>query len=140
MQHYIAPFAITAILIIMDYGTGVSNAIMHNQMSSEKMRNGLWHKFAYIIVICTAILIEWGAQWLDLGFGLPLVTPVLISIALIEITSILENCVKINPELKSNKVLNIFGEAQNGKTENNNKHDTRYNNHDNSANHDREEY
>ena len=117
MQHYIAPFAITAILIIMDYGTGVANAIMHNQMSSEKMRNGLWHKFSYIIVICTAILIEGGAQWLDLGFNLPLVTPVLISIALIEITSILENCVKINPELKTYKVLNIFNKSQDEKTD-----------------------
>lgn len=117
MQHYIAPFAITAILIIMDYGTGVANAIMHNQMSSEKMRNGLWHKFAYIVVICTASLIEWGSQWLDLGFSLPLVTPVLISIALIEITSILENCVKINPELKTYKVLNIFNKSQDEKTD-----------------------
>lgn len=117
MQHYIAPFAITAILMIMDYGTGVANAIMHNQMSSEKMRNGLWHKFAYIVVICTTILIEWGAQWIDLGFDLPLVTPVLISVALIEITSILENCVKINPELKAYKVLNIFSKSQDGKTD-----------------------
>ena len=117
MQHYIVPFAITAIFIIMDYGTGVANAIMHNQMSSEKMRNGLWHKFAYIIIICTAVLIEWGAQWLDLGFELPLVAPVLVSIALIEITSILENCVKINPELKTYKVLNIFSKSQDEKTD-----------------------
>lgn len=117
MQHYIAPFAITAIFIIMDYGTGVANAIMHNQVSSEKMRNGLWHKFAYIVVICTAVLIEWGTQWLDLGFELPLVAPVLVSIALIEITSILENCVKINPELKAYKVLNIFGKNQDEKTD-----------------------
>ena len=117
MQHYIAPFAITATLMIMDYGTGVANAIMHNQMSSEKMRNGLWHKFAYIVVICTAVLIEWGAQWLDLGFSFPLVTPVLVSIALIEITSILENCVKINPELKAYKVLNIFSKSQDEKTD-----------------------
>lgn len=117
MKHYIAPFAITAILMIMDYGTGIANAIMHNQMSSEKMRNGLWRKFAYIIVICTTILIEWGTQWLDLGFDLPLVAPVLISIALIEITSILENCVKINPELKAYKVLNIFSKSQDGKTD-----------------------
>lgn len=117
MKHYIVPFAITAIFIIMDYGTGVANAIMHNQISSEKMRNGLWHKFAYIIVICTAALIEWGAQWLDLGFELPLVAPVLVSIVLIEITSILENCVKINPELKAYKVLNIFGKSQDEKTD-----------------------
>ena len=115
MQYYIVPFAITAIFIIMDYGTGVANAIMHNQISSEKMRNGLWHKFAYIVVICTAVLIEWGTQWLDLGFKLPLVTPVLISIDLIEITSILENCVKINPELKAYKVLNIFSKSQDEK-------------------------
>lgn len=117
MQHYMVPFAITTIFIIMDYGTGVANAIMHNQMSSEKMRNGLWHKFAYIVVICTAVLIEWGAQWIDLGFELPLVAPVLISITLIEITSILENCVKINPELKAYKVLNIFGKSQDEKTD-----------------------
>lgn len=117
MQQYIVPFVITAIFIIIDYGTGVANAIMHNQMSSEKMRNGLWHKFAYIVVICTAVLIEWGTQWLDLGFELPLVTPVLISIALIEITSILENCVKINPELKDHKVLNIFSKNQNEKAD-----------------------
>lgn len=122
MQHYIAPFMITGSFILMDYGTGVANAIMHNQMSSGKMRNGLWHKFAYIIVISTAFLIEYGTQWLELGFNLPIVAPVLVSICLIEITSILENCIKINPELKSNKVLNIFSEAQNGKTDNDNKH------------------
>lgn len=81
------------------------------------MRNGLWHKFAYIVVICTAGLIEWGTQWLDLGFELPLVAPVLVSIALIEITSILENCVKINPELKAYKVLNIFSKSQDEKTD-----------------------
>lgn len=122
MKQYIAPFAITAIFIIIDYGTGVANAIMHNQVGSEKMRNGLWHKFAYIVVICTAVLIEWGTQWLDLGFELPLVAPVLISIALIEITSILENCVKINPELKAYKVLNIFSKSQNEKADNDRKH------------------
>lgn len=122
MKHYIAPLAITAIFIIMDYGTGVANAIMHSQVSSEKMRNGLWHKFAYIVVICTAVLIEWGAQWLDLGFKLPLAAPVLISIALIEITSILENCVKINPELKAYKVLNIFNKSQDEKADNDHKY------------------
>lgn len=122
MQHYIMPFIITATFVLIDYGTGIANAIMHNQISSEKMRNGLWHKFAYIIVISTAFLVEYGAKWLELGFNLPVVTPVLVSICLIEITSILENCIKINPELKSNKVLNIFSEAQNGKTDNNNKH------------------
>ena len=112
----------TGVLIIGDYVSGMAKAIVQRNISSRIMRDGLWHKFAYIVVTCTAILIEWGSQWLDLGFDLPLVTPVLISIALIEITSILENCVKINPELKSNKVLNIFNEAQNGKTDNNNKH------------------
>lgn len=122
MQHYIAPLIITAAFILMDYGTGIANAIMHNQISSRKMRNGLWHKFAYVIVISTAFLIEYGSQWLELGFNPPIVTPVLISICLIEVTSILENCIKINPEIKSSKVLNIFSEAQNGKTDNNNKH------------------
>ena len=122
MQHYIMPFIVTAAFILIDYGTGIANAIMRNQISSEKMRNGLWHKFAYIVVVGTAFLIEYGSQWLELGFNLPVVTPVLVSICLIEVTSILENCTKISPELKKNKVLNIFSEAQNGKTENNNKH------------------
>lgn len=122
MKHYIAPLIITAAFIVMDYGTGVANAIMHNQVNSKEMRDGLWHKFSYVIVISTAFLIEYGELWLELGFNLPVVTPVLASICLIEVTSILENCIKINPELKSNKVLNTFSEAQNGKTEDSNKH------------------
>lgn len=134
MKHYIVPFIVTAVFIIMDYCTGIANATMHNQISSKIMRKGLWHKFSYIVVISTAFLIEYGSQWLELGFNLPIVTPVLVSVCLIEVTSILENCTKINPELKKNKVLNIFSEAQNEKI------NTWYNSHDNSTDHDREEH
>lgn len=99
---------IVFLLALIDYITGVVNAIMHGKLSSKKMRQGLGHKFTYLAIICVALIVEYGSDYINLGIGLPVFTPVCVGICLIEITSIIENCVKINPELSSSKILNIF--------------------------------
>lgn len=99
---------IVFLLTLIDYATGVVNAIMHGELSSERMRQGLGHKFAYLAVICVALIIEYGSDYINLGVNLPIFTPTCTGICLIEITSIMENCVKINPELSGSKILDIF--------------------------------
>ena len=95
-------------MALIDYITGVVNAIMHGELSSERMRQGLGHKFAYVAVIGVALIVEYGSGYINLGIELPVFIPVCVSICLIEITSIMENCVKINPELRDSNILNIF--------------------------------
>lgn len=106
--HELITVGIVFLLVLIDYVTGVVNAIMHGELSSERMRQGLGHKFTYLAVICVALIVEYGSDYINLGIELPVFLPVCAGICLIEITSILENCVKINPELSSSNILNIF--------------------------------
>lgn len=119
-MHELIISGIAFLLTVIDYVTGVVNAIMHSELSSEKMRQGLGHKFAYLTVICVALIVEHGSDYINLGIELPVFMPVCASICLIEITSIMENCAKINPELSKSNILNIF---KIDKKENNNKED-----------------
>ena len=106
--HELIIIGIVFLLVLIDYITGVVNAIMHGELSSKKMRQGLGHKFAYLAIICVALIVEYGSDYINLEIGLPVFTPICAGICLIEITSIIENCVKINPELSSSNILNIF--------------------------------
>lgn len=106
--HKLIVIGIVFLLVLIDYVTGLVNAIMHGELSSEKMRKGLGHKFAYLAIICVALIVEYGSDYINLGIELPVFMPVCTGICLIEITSIMENCVKINPELSDSNILNIF--------------------------------
>lgn len=106
--HELIVIGIVFLLVLIDYITGVVNAITHGKLSSEKMRQGLGHKFTYLVVICVALIVEYGSEYINLGIDLPVFIPVCAGICLTEITSIIENCVKINPELSSSNILNIF--------------------------------
>lgn len=115
--HELIVIGIVFLLVLIDYATGVVNAIMHGELSSEKMRQGLGHKFAYLAIICVALIIEYGSDYINLGIDLPTFIPVCGGVCLIEITSITENCVKINPELSNSNILDIFGTTPKHKKE-----------------------
>lgn len=119
-SYELIAIGIVFLLALIDYITGVVNAIMHSELSSKRMREGLGHKFTYLAVICVALIVEYGSDYINLGTELPVFTPVCASICLIEITSIIENCVKINPELSGSNILNILDID---KKENNGKED-----------------
>lgn len=106
--HKLIVIGIVFLLVLVDYATGVVNAIMHGELSSKKMRQGLGHKFAYLAIICVALIVEYGSGYINLGIELPVFMPVCAGICLIEVTSIMENCAKINPELNNSNILNIF--------------------------------
>jgi hypothetical protein len=64
------------------------------------MREGLFHKMALIIFIALAVFCDYGQQYLDIGFKLPITNAVLIYISIMEIGSCKENLNKMNPEIK----------------------------------------
>lgn len=115
--HELIIIGIVFLLVLIDYITGVVNAIMHGELSSEKMRQGLGHKFAYLAIICVALIVEYGSNYINLGIELPVFIPVCGGICLIEITSIMENCAKINPELSNSNILDIFNTTPKHKEE-----------------------
>ena len=73
--HELIIIGMVFLLALIDYITGIVNAIMHGELSSEKMRQGLGHKFTYLAVICVALIVEYGSNYINLGIDLPVFTP-----------------------------------------------------------------
>lgn len=91
-----------------DYITGVLKAIMQGNLSSQKMRGGLGHKLAYLILALTSRVLDMLNTHLSLGFPISVFTCIVTGICMIELTSIIENITAINPELKNAAFMNIF--------------------------------
>ena len=106
MDWHIA--AIVAAFVMMDLATGIMQAVANRALDSTKMRDGLWHKCGFILVVILAALVEWTMQFIDLGFTLPLFVPVCVFIILTEIVSIFENVCKLSPELADSKLARLF--------------------------------
>ena len=96
--------------ITTDYVTGVAKAIMQDNLSSKKMREGLGHKFAYIILVLVAWFIDEVNLHVDLGLPVSVFVCTVGGICLIELTSILENITVINPELADAPFMQIFAQ------------------------------
>lgn len=103
-------YEILAVLgfVTTDYITGIIGAIMHGNLSSAKMREGLGHKFTYLCIFFIAWFIDFEMKHIDIGFHSTLTPTVTIGIALIELSSIIENIGKINPELTQAEFMKIF--------------------------------
>lgn len=103
---------ITLAFIIFDFASGICKAYKAKNISSTIMREGLYHKGAYVGIIALAFLAQWGSAHMELGFTIPLTAAACAYISLTEITSILENLAELNPELKENPVFKIFDTAK----------------------------
>lgn len=100
---------ITAILIAMDYLSGIAAAASRGDLQSSKMREGLWHKLGEVGAILLAYLVAEEGHYIGLPYQIDLLIPaVLIWISVMEITSILENLAILNPVLASSGFLQIF--------------------------------
>lgn len=101
--------------IIVDYVTGIAKAIMQDNLSSKKMREGLGHKFTYLILVLVAWFIDEINLHVDLGLPVSVFVCTVGGICLIELTSILENITVINPELAGAPFMQIFSQSTSGK-------------------------
>lgn len=101
-------FAVTAGFIVIDIITGLLNAIKNKTWSSTVMREGLFHKMGFILFIALALLCDYGQQFIDIGFTIPITESVLIYVIVTELGSCIENLAGINPELIPEKLRSIF--------------------------------
>ena len=92
---------VVAIFIAIDIISGLIKAFYNKSFSSNIMRQGIYHKITYILIIIVAITCEYASNNIDLGFDLPLIKPTCAYITVCEFMSILENISAINPELSN---------------------------------------
>ena len=93
---------------LIDFITGFIKALKLKQVSSSKMRDGMFKKVGFILCYIIAIVIDRYGYLV--GFSLNFsILPVIVAYAVCtELISILENISKINPDLKINKLKDMF--------------------------------
>ena len=110
----IAQAALIAVVVLTfaDVCFGCLNAFMHHEFSSSKMREGIAHKSTSFGFILVADVVD-GAliAGLDLGFSAPVLVFACSYLVLMEIASLLETFVKINPALKDTPIYQLFNKA-----------------------------
>lgn len=103
-DHTTQALMIAAVVgMVLDFVSGFTNAAMHHEISSEKMRVGLWHKVSFLGVIFLGVYIQWveslGHISQYLGVEVPAVSVICCIICAIEAVSIYENLKKMNPDI-----------------------------------------
>lgn len=95
--------------MVLDIASGFAGAIKEKNLNSSKMREGLFHKGALVLIMVMAYLMEVFVLHVPtLGFSVPLFVPACVIIVCMEVVSILENIMKINPELKNSNLMQLF--------------------------------
>ena len=107
-DNFEAQVALTCVFsfILLDWVFGIANAIQHQEFSSTKMREGLYHKTAEVGLLFVGILID-GALLggFDFGFSSPAFIAICVYICVMEAGSLLEIIAKMNPDLQNSPVF-----------------------------------
>lgn len=111
-------FGVVTIFIAFDFATGITKAAYEGNISSKKLKQGLFHKLAYWLLLIAAWWIETANAVVNIGLPCAVYLPTCVGITLIESVSILENIASISPELKRMKIFKILAEV-NSDNENN---------------------
>lgn len=101
------------ILILLDWIFGIGNACANHEFSSKKMREGISHKsselgFVLVGMVADAMLFA----GLDIGLNGPVLLTITIYLCVMEIGSLLETFVKMNPVLGDSPVFKLLASAK----------------------------
>ena len=88
--------------------TGLVKAFKEKNYTSSIMREGLFHKCGSLICITFGVLVDYAQTYLDLGVNIPIAIPICVYICLMEVGSIIENVVTINPAIMPDKIKAFF--------------------------------
>ena len=100
-------------LILCDWIFGIANALQHKEFSSNVMRDGLYHKAAEIGMLVVGVLLDGSLLGgFDIGYGAPVFTVLCGYIALMELGSLLEIFVRMNPDLEKSGVFQLLASVK----------------------------
>ena len=98
---------VTCMFMLADIVSGFIKAWHNNDLQSRALRNGLFHKAAFLGLIGVAQLTELAADKMpEIELNVPIVGAICAYIVLTELVSVLENLRDINPDIGG--IMNRF--------------------------------
>ncbi len=95
-------------VVLLDFISGFSKAVYTHTVASSKMRDGLFHKFAYVLVIAICILFDYAQAKVNLGIHVPLVLIACGYIIITDTVSFVENICACNPQIANMRVVKVI--------------------------------
>lgn len=92
-------FLVTLVFIALDILTGWTKALATGTTNSSVMRVGLYHKLGEVLAMGVGYVCEYSFPLVGISVALPLVESICTYIILMELASVIENIMKINPQL-----------------------------------------
>lgn len=99
------------LFILLDIISGYAAALKGNTVSSSKMREGIFKKCGSVMVMLVAVAVEHLGGYVGIASAITdaIVYGACGLLTVMEITSVLENCCKLNPDLTISKFFDLFG-------------------------------
>lgn len=103
-------FAVAMAFMLLDILSGLAQAAYNQELNSNRMRRGFWHKIAIVMMLAAAGIVDMG---ISAGLGMPISAPVFegscIYIATMELISLSENLCNMNDELAKSPLMRVLG-------------------------------
>ena len=93
---------------VMDFITGLVKGVKNHDISSSKMRDGLFKKCGYLILYVICFMIDRYGANVGLNLSFNTLTPVICYAVITEVISIVENIHGINPDIITSKIFDIL--------------------------------
>lgn len=95
-------------VVLLDFISGFAKAVYTHSVASSKMRDGLFHKFAYVLIVALCILLDYAQAKVNLGTHVPLVLIACGYIVITDIVSFVENVSAFNLQIANMRVIRVI--------------------------------
>lgn len=95
-------------IVLLDFISGFAKAVYTHTVASSKMRDGLFHKFAYVLIVALCILLDYTQAKVNLGTHVPLVLIACGYIVITDIVSFVENVSAFNLQIANMRVVRVI--------------------------------
>ena len=107
-MEQIYPIFIALVFNALDLLTGIISAVKNRDIKSSKLRDGLFKKVGFMLCYFVAWLVDTQGTKIGFHFGVSILPIIILYVCTTELVSILENICKINPDILSEKLLEMF--------------------------------
>lgn len=92
-------YIIVCVFILFDIGSGILKALHIGDINSTKLRKGLYHKIAELMILFGAGFLEYSLHYFGYGNDIPILKGVATYICATELVSVIENISMVSPTL-----------------------------------------
>lgn len=92
----------------VDILSGIISAIKNKDISSSKLRDGLFKKVGFIMCYFVAWLVDTQGGKIGFHFNVNILPVIILYVCTTELVSIIENICKINTDILPEKLLDMF--------------------------------